>query len=103
MQVSRLFQILYFLMERGTVTAGELAEHLEVSTRTVYRDIEALSQAGVPVYALQGRKGGISIAQGFVLEKSFLTVEEQRDVLASLQGASALGAYGDRDAGSRNG
>lgn len=97
MQVSRLFQILYFLMERGTVTARELAEHLEVSVRTVYRDIEALSQAGVPVYALQGRKGGISIAQGFVLEKSFLTVEEQRDVLASLQGASALGAYGDRD------
>ena len=97
MQVSRLFQILYFLMERGTVTAKELAEHLEVSVRTVYRDIEALSQAGVPVYALQGRKGGISIAQGFVLEKSFLTVEEQRDVLASLQGASALGAYGDRD------
>ena len=95
--LNRMLGMIYLLMNKGTVTAGELAKHLEVSARTVYRDIEALSQAGVPVYALRGKGGGITIAKGFVLEKSFLTVEEQRDVLASLQGASALGAYGDRD------
>lgn len=95
MQISRLFQILYCLIERGCVTARELSRQLEVSPRTIYRDIEALSQAGVPLYAVKGRKGGIYIAEGFVLEKSFLTKEEQREVLAALQGASAVGACGD--------
>lgn len=97
MQVSRLFQILYYLMERGSVTARELAEKLEVSPRTVYRDVEALSQAGVPVYSAQGKGGGIRISPGYVLDKSFLTVEERREVLASLQGISALGAGGEQD------
>ncbi len=91
MQISRLFQIVYYLMERKNITARELAERLEVSSRTIYRDIEVLSQAGIPVYAAKGKGGGIRISEGFVLNKSLLTGEDQKEILASLQGLSAIG------------
>ncbi|WP_341349503.1 helix-turn-helix transcriptional regulator [Ruminiclostridium cellobioparum] len=68
MQISRLFQILYILLEKGTVTANQLAERFEVSVRTIYRDVEALSQAGIPIYASQGKGGGISLSDRFVLK-----------------------------------
>ena len=51
---SRLLQILFILMEKGSVTAPDLAEIFEVSARTIYRDIDALSAAGIPVYAVRG-------------------------------------------------
>ena len=53
--LERLISIIYILMNKGTVTAGELAERFEVSTRTIYRDIEALSIAGIPVYCRKGK------------------------------------------------
>ncbi|MFC3803665.1 helix-turn-helix transcriptional regulator [Cohnella sp. GCM10012308] len=89
MQVSRLFQVIYILLERGTVTAPELAERFEVSVRTIYRDVEALSQAGVPIYASQGKGGGISLADRFVLNKSLLSDKEQDEILFALQSWSA--------------
>ena len=58
MKNSRLFEILYLLVEKRAVTAGELAQRLEVSERTIYRDIEALSAAGIPVFTQQGQGGG---------------------------------------------
>lgn len=58
MQESRLFKILYHLLDKGRATAPELAEKFEVSVRTVYRDIDALSGAGIPVYTETGRNGG---------------------------------------------
>lgn len=91
MQISRLFQIVYYLMERKNITARELAERLEVSSRTIYRDIEVLSQAGIPVYAAKGKGGGIRISEGFILNKSLLTDQDQKEILASLQGLSAVG------------
>ncbi len=91
MQIRRLFQIIYYLMDRKKITASELAERLEVSARTIYRDIEVLSQAGIPVFAAKGKGGGICLSEGFVLNKSLLTGEDQKEILASLQGLSAIG------------
>lgn len=86
MKENRYFQMVYLLLERGNMTAPELAEYFEVSVRTIYRDIDILSSAGVPIYATQGKGGGISIQDNFVLEKSVLSEHEQKQILMALQG-----------------
>lgn len=96
MQISRLFQIIYIILEKGTVTAPELAKRFEVSVRTIYRDIEALSQAGIPIYASQGKGGGISLAEKFILNKSLLSEKEQDEILIALQSLSAV-RYPEQD------
>ena len=90
MQISRLFEIVYLLLERRSVTARELAERFEVSPRTIYRDVDALAQAGIPVYADRGQGGGIRLMEQFVLNKSLLSVKERRELLASVQGMQAV-------------
>ena len=85
MQMNRLFGMVYILLNRKTITAKELADHFEVSIRTIYRDIETLSAAGIPVYANRGKNGGICLMENFVLNKSVLTDKEQNDILTSLQ------------------
>ncbi len=92
MKNSRLFQILYLLMECGEMTAGELAERMEVSSRTIYRDLDALSAAGIPVYTRQGNGGGIYLMEQFRLERSLLSDEEQEQILTALQSLDAVGA-----------
>lgn len=89
MQNSRLFDILYTLLNKQKVTARELADKFEVSVRTVYRDIDALSLAGIPVYATKGKGGGISLMDGFVLQKSLLNEEERDQILMGLQSLRA--------------
>lgn len=89
MKESRLFKIVYYLLDKGKVTAAELAENLEVSVRTIYRDIDALSVAGIPIYTTQGKGGGISLLQDFVLDKSLLSEQEQEQILMALQGMVA--------------
>jgi len=89
LQESRLFKILYYLLNNGKATASELAEMSEVSVRTIYRDIDALSSAGIPVYANNGRKGGIQLLDGFVLSKSVLSKQEQDEILFGLQSLTA--------------
>ena len=61
MQMNRLFKIVYYLLENGRSTAPELAERFEVSIRTIYRDLDTISAAGIPIYATQGKGGGISL------------------------------------------
>lgn len=85
MQKNRLFKILYHLITKGSVTAPELAEKLEVSVRTIYRDIDTLSDAGIPVYTEAGRNGGIRLLDGFVLDKVLLSDSEKQDILNAIQ------------------
>lgn len=82
--INRLLGIVYTLLSKETVTAALLAERYEVSVRTIYRDIEVLSQAGVPVYARKGKNGGIFLMEQFVLNKMLITKEEQQQILSAL-------------------
>ncbi len=91
MQINRLFEMVYLLMQKEAVTAGELAERFEVSTRTIYRDLDLLSSCGIPVYASKGRGGGIRLLPDFVLNKSVLSEREQSEILYALQGMKATG------------
>ncbi|MFQ7235187.1 MAG: helix-turn-helix transcriptional regulator, partial [Enterococcus hulanensis] len=86
----RLFQMVYYLMDKGNTTAPELAEKFEVSIRTIYRDIDILSAAGIPVYTTQGKGGGIFLPENFVLNRSLISEEEQNQILTALQGLSGV-------------
>ncbi|MCL2378948.1 MAG: YafY family transcriptional regulator [Defluviitaleaceae bacterium] len=91
MQTSRMFEIIYLLLTHENMKARELAERFGVSTRTIYRDVDALSLAGIPVYMEKGRNGGIRLLPEFVLNKSILSEREQNEILTALQGHSFIG------------
>ncbi|MDR0294124.1 MAG: YafY family transcriptional regulator [Oscillospiraceae bacterium] len=93
MKLDRLLGILTLLLQNERVTAPELARRFEVNRRTIGRDIDALCQAGIPVVTRQGAGGGISIAEGFKLDKSVLTAEELSGIIAALKG---LGSVSER-------
>src|SRR5687767_3978300 len=76
MRADRLLAVLLLLQRRGRITAGELARRLEVSVRTIYRDIEALGAAGIPVYAEPGRNGGVRLLEGYRTDLSGLSLGE---------------------------
>ncbi len=82
--INRLLGMIYILMRQGTVTAAELAERFEVSVRTIYRDMDTLSAAGIPIYAKKGKNGGICLTEQFVLNKMLLTKDEQQEILSGL-------------------
>lgn len=89
MQINRLFQIVYILLDRKYITAKKLAEKLEVSPRTIYRDIDALSLAGIPIYTTKGKGGGIGLLDNFILNKSLLSEKDQKEILIGLQSLKA--------------
>ena len=79
----------FAILQNGKATAPELAQKFEVSIRTIYRDIDALSSAGIPIYATQGKGGGISILNDYTLDKSLFSEQEQEQMLTALQGMNA--------------
>lgn len=86
LQDSRLFRIVYYLLDKGKCTAPELADKFEVSTRTIYRDLDVISAAGIPIYATQGKGGGISILPEYVMDNALLSDEEKEKIVMALQG-----------------
>ena len=98
MQVNnRLFEIVYILMQKRKTTAKELADRFEVSKRTIYRDIETLSTANIPIYASKGKDGGIGLLDEYVLNKTILSEEEQNQILFALQGMKKVKGQDEKD------
>lgn len=85
MAADRLFQLIYLLLERGRMTADSLAAELEVSPRTILRDVDALSAAGVPVYTAPGKGGGVALLDGYVLDRAGFTEAEQQMLLLTME------------------
>ena len=83
MQIEELFEFVYILIDKKRVTAKDMAERFGVSTRTIYRWVEALSISGIPVYSMIGRGGGIAIAEEFSLDKTVLTEEDRMAIVSS--------------------
>jgi predicted DNA-binding transcriptional regulator YafY len=85
MRVNRLLEITTLLLGRKSIPAKEFAERFQVSTRTIYRDVEELSAAGVPVYMSQGKGGGISLLETFTMDKTLISGQESDSLLLALQ------------------
>ncbi len=85
MQIDRLIQVVFSLLRHENITAKQLAEELCVSTCTIYRDINILSMAGIPITSQKGYGDGLALLQGFSLDKSYFTQEEQNNIVQALQ------------------
>ena len=85
MQIERLIQMVFYIVSHGHVTAKELARFFNVSTRTIYRDINTLTLAGIPILSVKGTGGGISLLDGYTIDKSLLSREEQQSICQGLQ------------------
>lgn len=85
MKSDRLFEILLYLIDKKDVTALELAKKFNVSVRTIYRDIDSLTNANIPIYTTLGNQGGIHLMENYVLNKTLLTSAEKADILFALK------------------
>ncbi|MGN0485364.1 MAG: helix-turn-helix transcriptional regulator [Lachnospiraceae bacterium] len=90
MKLERHIGILSILLQREKVTAKELAKRFEVSRRTIQRDIEQICCAGIPLVTMQGKGGGISIMEGFKLDKTLLSSKEMQAILTGLKSLDSV-------------
>ena len=90
MQIDQLFELVYVLIDKKQVTAKEMAERLGVSTRTIYRWVDALSVSGVPIYSQNGRGGGIAISEKYALDTKVLSDEERLAIVSSVKALNSL-------------
>lgn len=91
MKIDRLIGILSILLQEEKITQQELADRFEVSRRTIIRDIENLSKAGIPVTSSQGIGGGVSIMNGYRMDRTLLTSRDMRMILAGLRSLDSVG------------
>jgi len=90
MQIHRLLEIIFTLLQKNKISAIELSKQLGVSIRTIWRDINLLSAAGIPIYTERGKGGGISLLPNFILSKSIFSEQEQDEILLALHGLSNI-------------
>ena len=90
MKIDRLIGILSVLLQEEKTTAPELAERFEVSRRTINRDIEDLCKAGIPIQTAQGIGGGISIMEGYRMDRTILTSKDMQVILAGLRSLDSV-------------
>lgn len=90
MKIDRLIGIITILLQQDKVTAPELAQRFEVSRRTINRDIEDICKAGIPLVTVQGYGGGISVAEGYKIDKTIFTQEELQRIFTGLQGIDSV-------------
>lgn len=85
MKINRLTEIIIILLNKRSVKAKELADKFEVSTRTIYRDIEELSLSGIPVYMSKGKGGGISLLEEYSVNKTILSEKDKQSLIVALK------------------
>ena len=90
MKIDRLIGILSILLQKDKVTAAELAEKFEVSRRTIIRDIEDISMAGIPIVTSQGNSGGISIMEGFRIDRTLLSSDDMKAIMTGLNSLDSI-------------
>lgn len=90
MKIDRLIGILSILLQKDKVTAAELAEKFEVSRRTIIRDIDDINKAGIPIVTSQGNGGGISVMEGFKIDRTLLSLKEMKAILSGLQSLDSV-------------
>ena len=86
MKIDRLLSMILLMLKREKITAAEMAEYFETSPRTIYRDIETLCMAGIPVVSEPGVNGGYSLMEGFTLDRQVFKVDEILALIAGLKG-----------------
>ncbi len=95
MRIDRMLSIVVILLNRRKITAKELSDRFEVSLRTIYRDIDAINLAGIPIISNQGTGGGYEIPENYKLNKQYLSISDMRSILSALKGINA--ALDDKD------
>ena len=90
MKVERLIAIIMLLLEREAISTSELSKRLEVSRRTIFRDIDALNVAGMPIMVTRGAMGGVSLMKSYKVDKKLFTPKDVQNLISSLQSYNQL-------------